>query len=331
MAKWLLIGDPHAVVDELGDCRNLIAGVCATIDAERPDYVVFMGDQHHNHALMHVEVMAFWRQAFRMVTGALKTARPDGEVFALVGNHDMPGDGVSKSHAMMAYEDIEGLTIVDHPVLHGGVLLLPYRHTQEQFLNDLKGQNPGITLCHQTFDGSRYENGFYAKDGVKLDGLEKWDFVSGHIHTPQRFANVTYVGAPRWRTLSDVGIERALVMLDVDAASDKLRWRFFDTGKWCQKLVHLEDRQEAPLEQTLLPNWKYIVDIHGDEAFIKARKSVWAGCRIRTFKTQVKTKAVSESMGIGKALLAFLEGYRPRFGTDAAILKGMVAQRLGIS
>lgn len=337
MAKWLLIGDPHAVVDELEDCERLIDGVVETILAEKPRFVCFMGDQHHNHALIHVEVMAFWRRAFLRVAEAMKTG--GGWTYALVGNHDMPGDGVSKSNAMMAYQDIKGLSVVAQPVWVDGVLLTPYRHSQEQFLADLKLSptfpSKGIVLCHQTFDGSRYENGFYAKDGVKLEGLEGWQFISGHIHTPQRFANVMYVGAPRWRTLSDVGINRALVMLDftngVWGSGRENGGKLFDTGKWCQKLVHLEDRQEAPLTETLLPNWKYIVDIHGSEEFIKARKGTWAGCRIRTFKTQTKTRAVSESMGIGKALIAFLDSYKPRHGTDAAILREMVAQRLGIS
>ena len=323
MAKWLLIGDPHAVADELDDCRALVKGIIETIRAEKPDYVVFMGDQHHNHALMHVEVMAFWRDAFKRICAI------GPHVFALVGNHDMPGDGASQNHAMMAYEDIEGLQVIDGLFRAGEVLLIPYRHRNEDFVNDVLSAKEKLVLCHQTFDGGKYENGFYAQNGVALAGLEDRHFISGHIHTPQAFANVTYVGAPRWRGLSDVGVERALVLVELQGGQPPKFLKLFDTGQWCQKLVHLVDRQEEPLTPEIKSGWKYIVDIHGDEAFIKARRPLWTGCRVRTFKTRSETKPVSESMGIGKALMTFLDSYKPKFGTETTILREMVATRLG--
>lgn len=325
MAKWLLIGDPHAVVDELEDCRRLLTGIIEVIRTENPDYVLFMGDQHHNHAIMHVEVMAFWREAFQRLS---KLGPP---IYALVGNHDMPGDGASKAHAMMAYDGL--VIVVDQPTRVNGILLMPYKHSNQDFVNDVLACPNKVVLCHQTFDGGRYENGFYAQNGVPLTGLEDRRFISGHIHTPQSFANVTYVGAPRWRSLSDVGVNRALVLVELEGNQEPKFLKLFDTGKWCEKIVHLVDRQEEPLSVETQPGWKYIVDVHGDEAFIKARKAAWAGpgIRVRTFKTRVATKQVSESMGIGKALTTFLEDYRPKYGTDVAILRSMVAQRLGIS
>lgn len=325
MAKWLLIGDPHAVADELEDCRRLFAGILEVVRAERPDHVVFMGDQHHNHAIMHVEVLAFWREAFKRLKAMQQS------VFCLVGNHDMPGDGASKAHAMMAYEDL--VTVVDHPLRADGVLLMPYKHSNEEFVNDVLGCSNRVVLCHQTFNGGKYENGFYAQNGCSLDGLRDRWFISGHIHTPQAFENVTYIGAPRWRSLSDVGVNRALVLVELQEDREPKFLKLFDTGRWCEKLVHLVDRQEEPLGVETQPGWKYIVDVHGDETFIKARKAAWAGpgIRVRTFKTRAETKQVSESMGIGRALSTFLESYRPKFGTDVAILRSMVAQRLGIS
>ena len=325
MAKWLLIGDPHAVVDELEDCKQLVTGIVHTIHTERPDYVLFMGDQHHNHAIIHVEVMAFWREAFKRIAGL------GPEVYALVGNHDMPGDSSSKAHAMMAY-DGTGIRVVDNLTRVDGCLLIPYRHTAQDFLNDLASSpNEKVVFCHQTFDGSKYENGMYAKDGIDLAGFEHRTFISGHIHTPQRFANVTYIGAPRWRSLSDVGVERALFLLDITNGQLMIGGKTYDTAQWCQKLLRVEDRQEAPLDLKINPRWKYIVDIHGDENFIKARKGVWAGCRVRTFKTQNATKQVSESMGIHKAIQVFMDTYVPKYGTNVDTLRTMVNQRLSNS
>lgn len=324
MAKWLLIGDPHAVADELDDMRALVDGIVATVRAEEPDNVLFLGDQFHNHAIIHVEVMAFWRDAFKR----LAALGPD--VYCLVGNHDMPGDASSAVHSMMACEGT-GVRIVDNLTRVDGCLLIPYRHTAQDFLNDLaSAPHEKVVFCHQTFDGSRYENGMFAPDGISLAGFEDRTFISGHIHTPQRFANVMYVGAPRWRSLSDVGVERALFLLDIvngQVGASKT----FDTAQWCQKLVRVEDRQEAPLDLEINPRWRYIVDIHGDASYISIRKARWAGCRVRTFKTQTSTKQVSESMGINKAIQVFMDTYKPKYGTDVDTLRAMVNQRLSNS
>jgi len=85
------------------------------------------------------------------------------------------------------------------------------------------------------------------------------------------------------------------------------------------------------LELELNPRWKYIVDIYGTEDYIKSRKAIWAGCRIRTFKTQSSSKAVSESMGIHKAIQVFMDTYIPKYGTNVDTLRTMVNQRLSNS
>lgn len=319
MGKWLLVGDPHAVVDELDDCQRLIDGVFETAIKNRPDYILFMGDQHHNHAIMHVEVMAFWRKALAKLTKA-------APVIMLVGNHDMPGDGSSTSHALMAYADMEMVTIVDRPTVIDGHLLMPYYHDQVKFIETVNSYSCQRVFCHQTFDGSKYENGFYAKDGIDLGAFKgARQFVSGHIHTPQRFQNVMYVGAPRWRTLSDAGIDRAIMTLDDTGEIELVK-----TDQWCRKLVHVIDHQDTPYDGQVDLNWNYIVDIHGDDLFIKERSSFWAGQRIRTFRTQQAPSTIRESMGIDKAIMAHLEAFKPRRGTSPAILKSMCAERLGV-
>ena len=329
MAKWLLIGDPHAVVDELDDMQALVDGIVQTVKAEKPDYVLFMGDQHHNHAIMHVEVMAFWREAFT------RLGQLDTHVLALVGNHDMPGDSSTKSHAMMAYQGIPGLQVVDELMQVDGCLLIPYRHSSVDFLNDVACAPGKVVFCHQTFDGSKYENGMFAKDGIDISGFADRQFISGHFLTPERLATAIYIGAPRWRSLSDVGVERALFLLDIAngqlGSGRENGGKTFDTAQWCQKLLRVEDRQEAPLELEINPRWKYIVDVHGDENFIKARKARWAGCRVRTFKTQNATRQVSESMGIHKAIQVFMDTYVPKYGTNVDTLRTMVNQRLSNS
>jgi DNA repair exonuclease SbcCD nuclease subunit len=324
VAKWLLVGDPHAVVDELEDCQNLVKGILEVVRSERPDCVVFLGDQHHNHAIVHVDVMGFWRESFHLLTevGQVK-------VYALVGNHDMPGDGVSRNHAMMAYADMPSVTVVDYPTPVGDVLLCPYFPRGDDLRAAVIG-NPRqrVIICHQTIVGSRYENGFIAQDGVSLERLEDKFFISGHIHTPQKYDNVVYVGAPRWRSFFDADVDRALTLWNIQDGKAELV-KLFDTSRWCKKLVHVLDSQEAPFQGEINPAWRYIVDLHGDDQYIASRRSAWNGHRVRaTRKQEQVSPMVRESMGIGTAITAFIDTYQPKYGTSLGTLREMVAVRL---
>lgn len=323
-SKWLLIGDPHAVLDEIEDCRALIQGIVDTIRREGPDYVVFLGDQCHNFALLHIEVVAFWRETFK----DLRRQFPEVKFIAMVGNHDLPGDGASSNHSMLVCEDL--VTVIDYPQMIGGVLLLPYFADGQRFRDAVIGHPTAKTvICHQTLVGSHYENGFIAHDGISLERLEDKHFISGHIHTPQRYDNVTYIGAPRWRGLMDANVERALVLFEIEPNGPPRATKLFKTDQWCRKLLHVVDTQEKPLEASLNPRWKYIVDLHGDAAYIEARRGLYAGQRLRTFRTQVEeVKPVRESMGISAAIQVFINTYQSKFGTETAILKKMAAERL---
>lgn len=241
----------------------------------------------------------------------------------------MAGDGVSQNHALLAYKYAgSGVIVVDGPQLVEEVLLLPYFHDGELFRKAvLAHPEAKLVICHQTLVGARYENGFIARDGTNLDGLGDRFFISGHIHTPQHYDNVIYVGAPRWRALDDANVNRGLVFGEMVDGKFVVEF-IFDTAAYCRKLVHVIDRQDAPFDGALEPRWKYIVDLHGDEEYIQSRKGFWAGQRIRTFRTREAVKPVRESMGINAALSVFLDSYKPKHGTTVAILKEMAAERL---
>lgn len=325
MAKWLLIGDPHAVVDELEDCRNLVRGICEVVRTVHPDCVVFLGDQHHNHAIVHVEVMGFWRRAFADILREDENV----QILALVGNHDRPGDGASLNHAMMAYEGVDRVRIFDYSYPVGHVLMCPYQPDGEKFRMDVLA-NPQckVVVCHQTLVGSRYENGFIAQDGTSLKGLEDRFFISGHIHTPQRYDNVVYVGAPRWRGFFDADVDRAITLWNIEGGTAVCE-RAFDTSQWCRKLVHITDSQEKPFQGPVNPAWRYIVDLYGDDQYIASRRALWAGQRVRPLRKQeVVAPTVRESMGIGTAITAFIDTYQPKYGTSMAILREMATSRL---
>lgn len=322
--RYLLVGDVHAVEGELDECRRLIDQIAFEAGRHGVDGIIFMGDQHHNFKLVNVEVMAFWIEALKKLANRCP-------VHLLVGNHDFPGDGASRNHALLAYQNIENVKVIDTPSDNPVASFIPYCATHEQFFQALKSVQHKVVLCHNTFDGSVYENGFYAKDGIKLEGLEQYTFISGHIHTPQHFANVYYIGAPRWRSVTDANIDRAIVVVGIDN-EEMVVEHTIDTSSSCTKMVRVEDR-EGGGHFVVDQNCSYIVDIYGSPTYVKEQSVWWAASgvyklRIRTFPTRPQSKTVSESQGVQKALEVFVGAFRPRNGTSTQRLQTLVSERI---
>jgi DNA repair exonuclease SbcCD nuclease subunit len=323
--KYLFVGDIHAVPEELDDCARLMDLVDETAKAENVDATVFMGDQHHTHNIIRAEVMDFYRARFK---------KP-GRRMTLVGNHDYAGEG-NLIHAMQMYEDL--VKVVDHPSAFACVLFMPYMADREKFVeicNKYSGAN--TLVCHQTFVGSRYENGFLAEDGIDLSRIPQQNIISGHIHTPQNFDRVTYIGAPRWRNLSDANIDRAIWLYDFDISGNVREKRSIDTGKVCRQIRYVSikpddlffpDTEDGELD----PNVDWRIDITGPADFVTAQKKLWArpGVKVRTFLTDRQTARVRESEGIGNAFKRFLKDYKPKNGTPVEVLEQMARERLSV-
>lgn len=342
--KTLVIGDLHAVPDELEDCKkvvDLILTICRSQDITE---VWWTGDQHHTHAVIRVEVMHWFKVVFK----ALKAQGINS--VCLVGNHDQANPG-SAVHSMMAYSNDPGVAIIDAPKLHRGVLMVPYMHTEKEFVEAVDGFTkngvreerfeeepptgktfPPTLFCHQTFDGSTYENGFLASDGFDPNLVPQELIISGHIHTGQEFGKVWYVGAPRWRTLSDANVERSLWVLEFQEG--KLINRTpYSTGASCRQIKHLTDSPDSPVVLPLDPQHQWRIDIKGPADWCQSRKLALkaAGARIRTFPDQVSTTGqVRESEGIDKAFKHFLGAFQAKHGTSTEVLATMAKERLGV-
>lgn len=321
MAKFLYIGDPHVTVDELPDCQNLLGLIEQTATAHEVDAIVFLGDQYHSHAIVHLDVMEFWHRAFDILT-------KDCEVICLVGNHDRPGGEESTAHAMLAHRNV--YAVADQPLYKYGINFVPWCRTEKEFLEKAE-RNPGGTLvCHQTFQGAYFENGFYAPEGFNSNLIKK-AVISGHIHSPQSFGNVWYPGAPRWRTLSDANTDRAIWVVEHDKDGNIISKTPIDTGNHCRQIRHAADTPENQVSLPLDPKHDWRIDIEGPADYISQRKSALSGpgVRIRTFETQSQAPKVKESEGIGKAFESYIDNFVPRNGTDPGILRVMVSERIG--
>jgi DNA repair exonuclease SbcCD nuclease subunit len=342
--KVLVVGDLHAVPDELADCRAVVGLILDICRSQNITEVWWTGDQHHSHAVIRVEVLHWFKVAFR----ALKAQGINS--VCLVGNHDQASPG-SSAHAMMAYQNDPGVTIIDTPRVHRGVLMVPYIHDQQAFLKAVNaftseetderwvpaGETvkifPKTMFCHQTFDGSCYENGFMASDGFDPNLVPQELIISGHIHTGQEFGKVWYVGAPRWRTSSDANVERSLWVLEFSDEGKLVNRMPFGTGDVCRQIFHLEDTPADPVVLPLDTAHQWRIDIKGPADWCQSRKLQLkaAGAKIRIFPEQISTAGqIRESEGIEKAFQSFLGGYQPKYGTGREILAKMAKDRLRV-
>lgn len=331
--RLLAVGDVHATPAELDDCRRLMALVQEKAVEHRVP-VLLLGDLYHTMAVIRSEVMNFWRETFSELNAALEMSgwRPRSgadPVYALVGNHDYAGEGTS-IHAMAAHQG--AVHVVDAPFELGGVLYLPYYSDRQAFIDACQA-HPGCptVICHQTFDGARYDNNFYAPDGVDQDLIPQELVLSGHIHTGQSFGKITYLGAPRWRTLSDANIDRAIWLLDFDDTGRLTSKTPFDTGQVCRQIKSCIDTPQTPVEGPLDPKHDWRIDIKGPAAWIEQRKRELGGdgVKIRTFNTSTSSPRVRESEGIEKAFASYLTSFKTRYGTSVEKLGEMARERLG--
>jgi hypothetical protein len=323
--RYLFVGDIHAVPEELEDCANLRKLVEFITFAEQVDVVVLLGDNYHTHNVIRAEVMNFYREWFKHWRKTYQA-----KMLSLVGNHDFAGEG-QQIHSMQIHED--QIKVIAEPEAFAGVLYMPYFSDREKFVEVANRFPTAQTLvCHQTFIGSRYENGLPALDGIDVKRIPQKNIISGHLHTPQSFDNVTYIGAPRWRTLSDANVSRSLWVYDIDVHGNVNKSFPVNTGESCQQIRYVLITPDDPFEGEMDPKHDWRVDIRGPSLFVAVQKKLWTqpGVKVRTFLTDKPISKVRESEGIGTALRKYLKDYQPQHGTPREVLEEMVKERLGL-
>lgn len=325
--KLLIVGDIHASTDSLSECERLVEFICETSIINNAEGIILMGDQFHNHSVVHLPVMKFWQDSIKKLKSAASFGR--GILCALVGNHDRPGYENSSVHSMLLYD---GITVVDdYHVLDESIVCIGYQFTNNKFLelcNIHNGQK--LLLCHQTFQGCYYENGFYAKDGIESKDVPQATIISGHIHAGQSFDKVWYVGSPRWITASDANQSKGIWLVDIVDGVVKST-KFFSTETICTPIWHLEDRPETPLNIESIKSGKVYVDIYGPLDRVTQRKSKFEelGFRIRTFPIKNFISNIKESDGISNSFVKFVNEYTSKMGTSRERLLEIAEQRMG--
>lgn len=317
----LVVGDVHTVVEEIGDSGRLFDLIEKTAIEDKVDEILFTGDLHHHFSITNIKVIAFYQQRFERLRRICR-------VRALKGNHDMAGDG-SDYHALISYPSID---VVDKPTRIGNELFLPFIADPNLFLQVCKeGCDSGATIvfCHQEFNGAKYDNGSFIPHGVDPDRVP-CSIVSGHIHTPQRFGNVWYVGAPRWRILSDANVERHIHVVRFDPDGTYEVVKSVPTKDVC-KAIYAIDLIEGEEEKEVPENTKDDIRVHieGSQEYVRAKTAELSGKNVRVSSViRSQRVKVKESDGIPQALKKFVAEYKPKFATPTAVLERLAWERI---
>jgi hypothetical protein len=219
------------------------------------------------------------------------------------------------------------IKVIDSPIEIGGLSFVSYCHDQDEFIAAANSLGGDTLICHQTFDGASYDNGFFAKDAIDPNKVTQKTIISGHIHTPGKFGKVWYPGAPRWQTVSDANIERAIWVLDGSNTPVHI-----PTGSSLRRIWNLSENEvegglsvESQMDKVKSGD-KVCVDLVGSQAWCTKRKLQLkaADVRFRIFATDLHHAKVKESDGLSVAFKKFFDAYKPKNGTDKDVLASMV-------
>jgi DNA repair exonuclease SbcCD nuclease subunit len=302
--KILRVGDPHAKIGNLQEMEALVGFIIEVAGAETVDRIEILGDLFHTHAVLRLEVIDFWTKA---LTNLAKVC----ETVVIEGNHDQSGDYSSDFSSLSVFSlmNIPNLIIVDKPIQLGVFAYVPYTHDPSIFISRairLADNGSKVLVCHQTIQGSKYESGIYAPDGIPT---EQWAdrfvaVISGHIHSEQEFGNIVYPGTARWDSVTDANRRKGIWLYEHDAAGKIISYILVSTEQVCSPIQSIQWR-----EGESAPTWnekvRMSVELIGSSTWIAQKKSELKGkCSIKATFTDTKRQ---ERRNAGKGLEDFIK------------------------
>jgi DNA repair exonuclease SbcCD nuclease subunit len=303
--RYLVIGDPHVTPSELPDCEKLLEFVLNVVKTEKVDKIVFLGDLFHSHGVVHLQVLDFWTRWMIKLSVNLGQS-----IISLVGNHDQD----LRNPQLNALSNLPDVISATPDFVDEECLFVSYHghKNQEAFIN-LCSQHPDkVLICHETFQGAQYDNGFYAKDGIDSDLVPNKVIISGHIHTRAKFGKVIYPGSPRWRTMSDANIEKAIYIFDIKKGKIK-EVSEFRTDTSCTPIYQFSiPRDQEKYDKVKNSGAKIVLTVSGTEAEvskIKENIEVPDGVMIKENISSSSDYEVKESLGITTEFNRFKESF----------------------
>lgn len=213
--RVLFCGDKHLKINKFDLAKKFLGWLNETIEKERPDLYVALGDDMDTHAVVRSELLTELRYHFDYV---LSLGIP---VVYVVGNHDCFRPNDMSYHALQSMKGIHpNLFIVDKPTNMFDMTFVPYIHDSDKF------PTTALPICvaHQTFKGADYGD-ITTKEGVDVDSITGVELIiSGHIHKRQQLdvgrTRVLYVGSPFSQSASDINQIKGVSIIETDTLKE---------------------------------------------------------------------------------------------------------------
>lgn len=201
---YTVFGDPHAKLDNLEKINWLF-----DIAEELGNPVIWLGDMLDTKEVVRSKCL-------NLIYTRLRDSKLHHTI--LVGNHDYH-NLECKDHSLEPLKALPNAVIVDKPFVRGQTGFLPYYHDLEKFyegLTEMIQCGVKYLFMHQGVTGMDYGNGFLEQDGVPIAAFvgqfEK--VISGHFHTYQTLANLTYLGTPFTHQFGETSNVKYIGMFD---------------------------------------------------------------------------------------------------------------------
>lgn len=304
--KILRVGDPHVRPSNLEESERLMGFILGLALDEKVDRLEILGDLFHTHAILRLEVIDFWMKWLDTFSKSVP------EVVVLVGNHDQSGDHKANQHALNVFSKIpwNNVFIIDTIGKMGVIGYMAFVHSKDEFVkraDQLHAMGCKVLVCHATFDGSKYESGIYAPDGMPM--LPHFiHVISGHIHSLQEFFNVIYPGTARWDSISDANHAKGIWIYEHDDDGRINKRDFYTTERVCSPIFSYtwNEGEEAP---TIPPGSRSSVKAIGSSDFCNKAKAHFKGQA--QFSSKILDQARRENRQTGRSLKEFLIDYYP--------------------
>lgn len=215
--KVLFVGDLHVQIGNLEETGRIFDLIEREIDSKNVSVVVFLGDVYHTHAVLRQEVIQLLQDRME---GLRKFLRKE-DILVLAGNHDGSSPRSVKINAVRQTLDaiVDVVDLQNAPFYHveSGLVLVPFIDEEAEFIERANRLPDKVLVCHQTFDGAKYENGFFAPDGFDQNKLMHQLVICGHIHTEMQVGKVMFLGTPRALNSNEYNISKGIFIFDTDS------------------------------------------------------------------------------------------------------------------
>lgn len=300
--RW---GDPHITTSSLEDGEKIVQFILQIMENNKVDSIDIVGDLFDNHAVKRIEVEYFWLNTINSLNGV--------PINILLGNHDMIlGRGKhSGKNSLHIFKHIKNVNIIETPNIINNIGYIPYLADNKTFINVAKEfYNSGAKqtiVCHQTIDGAKFDNGFYAPDGINLNDILQPQIISGHIHNKCVFGDndkCLYVGSSRWNSISDANQDKGIYIFEHSSNGALINYNFYSLRniiKPINKIILTEGEADPALD----PNALNYLELYGQSTWIKKMKKKYEKlARISSKPTDRRAiKAVKSNLTIDSFLL----------------------------